>query len=131
MEIDNNEVEEEVESEFEENNSNAIEYAYNMRKFLDIEDINKVIESAIQMLNVLRNTNMTIPQYISICNSPFYIDNYITSNLNFLETLFMEEQKKGKKMLKLYNEVQETRQVLPRLYLLIMVGCCTVNAGEI
>jgi hypothetical protein len=57
---------EEPQSDFAASDSKAVEDAYNMRKFLDTNDLSKSIGSAIEMLSVLRNTRMKIAEYQSI-----------------------------------------------------------------
>ena len=53
-----------------------------------------------------------------------YYDLYITATdeLRHMEAFFEAEQKRGRRMLELYELVQHAGNVLPRLYLLLAVG---------
>lgn len=112
-------IEDELEAQFNASNARAIENAYSMRKFLDTQNLGNAIGSAIEMLSVLRHTKMRIPQYLSISKQLLKLGQHVTVNLKFLEKAFLEESKKGRSMSSLYSLVQQTSQVLPRLYLLI------------
>eukprot|EP01022_Parablepharisma_sp_SALTPOND_P016977 TRINITY_DN2615_c0_g1_i1.p1 TRINITY_DN2615_c0_g1~~TRINITY_DN2615_c0_g1_i1.p1 ORF type:complete len:441 (-),score=37.02 TRINITY_DN2615_c0_g1_i1:1089-2411(-) len=121
-----------VEPEFEEAQTKAIEHAYTMRKYLDKQELRKAVESAVDMLSILRHTEITIAHYSEICKlcHKLAIDQHVTINLKFLETQFLEESRKGRKMSDLYTAVQQTPKVLPRLYLLILAGCCCIDSNE-
>lgn len=54
----------------------------------------------------------------------------IFDELGVLESHFIEEQKKGRKMADLYESVQHAGNIIPRLYLLITVGSAYVKTGE-
>ena len=54
----------------------------------------------------------------------------IFDELGVLETHFIEEQKKGRKMADLYESVQHAGNIIPRLYLLITVGSAYVKTRE-
>lgn len=50
--------------------------------------------------------------------------------LAFLESHFIEEQRKGRKMSDLYESVQHAGNIIPRLYLLITVGSAYIKTKE-
>ena len=54
----------------------------------------------------------------------------IFDELGVLESHFIEEQKKGRKMSDLYESVQHAGNIIPRLYLLITVGSAYIKTGE-
>jgi len=54
----------------------------------------------------------------------------IFDELGVLESHFIEEQKKGRKMADLYESVQHAGNIIPRLYLLITVGSAYVKTRE-
>ena len=66
LNMEENIIEEELESDFASSDAKAVKDAYNMRKFLDTKDLGNAIGSAIEMVSVLRNTRMKISQYQSI-----------------------------------------------------------------
>ena len=50
--------------------------------------------------------------------------------LAYLESHFIEEQKRGRKMSDLYESVQHAGNIIPRLYLLITVGSAYIKTKE-
>ena len=54
----------------------------------------------------------------------------VFDELALLESHFMEEQKKGRRMADLYESVQHAGAVIPRLYLLVTVGAAYVKTKE-
>ena len=61
-----------------------------------------------------------------------YYDLYImvTDELRHMEAFFEAEQKRGRRMLELYELVQHAGNVLPRLYLLLSVGSVYIMSKE-
>jgi vacuolar protein sorting-associated protein 35 len=54
----------------------------------------------------------------------------VFDELSTLETHFLEENKKGRKMADLYESVQHASSVIPRLYLMITVGAAYIKSKE-
>ena len=54
----------------------------------------------------------------------------VFDELALLESHFIEEQRKGRKMSDLYESVQHAGSVIPRLYLLVTVGAAYVKTKE-
>jgi len=54
----------------------------------------------------------------------------VFDELALLESHFIEEQKKGRRMADLYESVQHAGAVIPRLYLLVTVGAAYVKTKE-
>ena len=54
----------------------------------------------------------------------------VFDELALLESHFIEEQRKGRKMADLYESVQHAGSVIPRLYLLVTVGSAYVKTKE-
>ena len=54
----------------------------------------------------------------------------VFDELAYLETYFVEEQGRGRKMADLYESVQHAANIIPRLYLLITVGSAFVKTKE-
>ena len=50
--------------------------------------------------------------------------------LSFLENYFMDENKRGRRMMDLYESVQHAGNIIPRLYLLITVGSAYIKSKE-
>jgi len=55
----------------------------------------------------------------------------IFNSLKDLEDFFIEEQTRGKPVSQLYDAVQESEDVLPRLYLMVTAGTLLVKIGEV
>ena len=97
--------------------------AYYMKRALDQRNIRVALQHAATMLGELRTTELSPKQYYDI-----YIN--ITDELRHLEAFFASEQKRGRRMLELYELVQHAGNVLPRLYLLLSVGSVYIQSKE-
>lgn len=54
----------------------------------------------------------------------------VFSFLNELENFFLEEKRRGRKMLDVYEAVQQSSEILQRLYLMIAAGVVCVKVKE-
>jgi len=50
--------------------------------------------------------------------------------LNELESFFLEEKKRGRKMIDVYEAVQQSSEILQRLYLMVIAGVVCVKTKE-
>ena len=97
--------------------------AFRMKRALDQRNLRDALKHASTMLSELRT---------SLLGPKNYYDLYITATdeLRHMEAFFEAEQKRGRRMLELYELVQHAGNILPRLYLLITVGSVYVKSKE-
>ena len=79
-----------------------------------------------------RRSTMLSELRTSLLGPRNYYDLYImvTDELRHMEAFFEAEQKRGRRMLELYELVQHAGNVLPRLYLLLSVGSVYIMSKE-
>jgi vacuolar protein sorting-associated protein 35 len=99
-----------------------------MKRALDQENRDDALKYAQQMLATLGPPPPTAPMlspqmYYDLYNSCF-------DQLRFLEDYFLDEWRKGSSIFDLYELVQHTNQILPRLYLLVTVGSVYIRSKE-
>ena len=97
--------------------------AFRMKRALDQRNLRDALKHASTMLSELRT---------SLLGPRNYYDLYITATdeLRHMEAFFEAEQKRGRRMLELYELVQHAGNVLPRLYLLLSVGSVYIMSKE-
>lgn len=97
--------------------------AFRMKRALDQRNLRDALKHASTMLSELRT---------SLLGPKNYYDLYITATdeLRHMEAFFEAEQKRGRRMLELYELVQHAGNVLPRLYLLLSVGSVYIMSKE-
>jgi vacuolar protein sorting-associated protein 35 len=97
--------------------------AFRMKRALDQRNLRDALKHASTMLSELRT---------SLLGPRNYYDLYITATdeLRHMEAFFEAEQKRGRRMLELYELVQHAGNVLPRLYLLLAVGSVYIMSKE-
>ena len=94
-----------------------------MKRALDQENRDDALKYAQQMLATLATAALSPQMYYDLYNSCF-------DQLRFLEDYFLDEWKKGSSIFDLYELVQHTNQILPRLYLLVTVGSVYIRSKE-
>jgi len=94
-----------------------------MKKSLDSNNLRDALKFSSTMLSELKTSRLTPRNYFNLYMMVF-------DELALLETHFIEEQKKGRKMSDLYESVQHAGCVIPRLYLLVTVGAAYVKTRE-
>lgn len=99
-----------------------------MKRALDQENRDEALRYAQQMLATLGPPPPTAP----ILSPQMYYDLYNSccDQLRFLEDYFLDEWKNGSSIFDLYELVQHTNQILPRLYLLVTVGSVYIRSKE-
>lgn len=75
------------------------------------------------MLGEMKTSRLSPRNYFNLYMMVF-------DELALLESHFIEEQRKGRKMADLYESVQHAGSVIPRLYLLVTVGAAYVKTKE-
>lgn len=114
-----------------------------MKKALDHNSLREALKHSSAMLCELKTSLLSPRNYFQLCKLiTFVYHNFLTvtkrnhivmiifDELGVLESHFIEEQKKGRKMADLYESVQHAGNIIPRLYLLITVGSAYVKTGE-
>jgi vacuolar protein sorting-associated protein 35 len=97
--------------------------AAEMVRALDSSNMREALKHSSNMLCELRTSNLSPRSYYELYMKVF-------DELRHLETFFMEEYRKGRKMADLYEKVQHAGNIVPRLYLLITVGSVYIQTKE-
>mmetsp|Transcript_27157 Transcript_27157/g.69109 ORF Transcript_27157/g.69109 Transcript_27157/m.69109 type:complete len:847 (-) Transcript_27157:307-2847(-) len=97
--------------------------AYSMRKAMEEDNMREALRFSAAMLSELRTSQLTPQKYYELYMLVF-------DQLVNLETFFGDEHAKGRTYAQLYELVQHAGNVLPRLYLMVAVGCLYIRAGE-
>lgn len=104
--------------------SNVVrQQAAEMVRALDASNMREALKHSSNMLCELRTSNLSPRSYYELYMKIF-------DELRHLETFFMEEYRKGRKMADLYEKVQHAGNIVPRLYLLITVGSVYIQTKE-
>ncbi|CAG9316635.1 unnamed protein product [Blepharisma stoltei] len=97
--------------------------AYEMHQALDSSNLKEALKHANNMISELKTSLLSPKTYYELYMQIF-------DELNKLETYFLDAQRKGRSMMSLYEKVQQTPAVLPRIYLLITVGSACIQTKE-
>lgn len=98
--------------------------SYLMQQALDGTNLKLALKHASNMIGELRTSLLSPKTYYELYMQVF-------DQLSRLEAYFMEEHRRGRKMVDLYEKVQHASSILPRLYLLITVGSVYIQTKEI
>ena len=101
----------------------AKQYAFYMKRALDDNNLREALKQASLMLGELRTVALSPQKYYEL-----YMQ--VWSELHHLESFFADPARHGRTNLELYELVQHAGNILPRLYLLIIVGSVYVKSGE-
>mmetsp|Transcript_5371 Transcript_5371/g.8855 ORF Transcript_5371/g.8855 Transcript_5371/m.8855 type:complete len:812 (+) Transcript_5371:25-2460(+) len=99
------------------------EQAFYMKRAMDTDDLKLTLNHATEMLRELRSGELTPKHYYEL-----YMK--VLDELRDLEDFFSTLQKKGMKMVQLYEQVQSCGNILPRLYLLCCVCGVYIDSQE-
>eukprot|EP00878_Enallax_costatus_P028938 GHUV01031305.1.p1 GENE.GHUV01031305.1~~GHUV01031305.1.p1 ORF type:complete len:196 (+),score=54.23 GHUV01031305.1:560-1147(+) len=97
--------------------------AYFMRKAMDEDNLREALRYSAAMLGELRTSFLSPQKYYELYMQVF-------DELGNLEAYFADEQSKGRTLAELYELVQHAGNVLPRLYLMVAVGCLYIKSGN-
>mmetsp|Transcript_9766 Transcript_9766/g.19141 ORF Transcript_9766/g.19141 Transcript_9766/m.19141 type:complete len:766 (+) Transcript_9766:3139-5436(+) len=95
-----------------------------MQRAIETRDLAEVLKHASTMISELRTQVLSPRNYYQLYMTVF-------DEMRFLENFFLEEYRSGRKMSYLYEKVQYTGFILPRLYLLITVGSVYIQTREL
>jgi len=117
--------EREVDSEIllDELQTRASQAAMLMKKALESNNLREAIQCADEMLAELRDPRVLPRLY-------YILFMQIFNDLRELEDHFMERKKAGRKMVEIYESVQQAGGVLQRLYLMTTAGSVYIEARE-
>eukprot|EP00271_Cylindrocystis_brebissonii_P013678 TRINITY_DN3378_c0_g1_i1.p1 TRINITY_DN3378_c0_g1~~TRINITY_DN3378_c0_g1_i1.p1 ORF type:complete len:854 (+),score=150.46 TRINITY_DN3378_c0_g1_i1:195-2564(+) len=97
--------------------------AFYMKRSLDGNNLREALKYSAQMLGELRTSKLSPQKYYEL-----YIR--LADELRHLEMYFEDESKRGRSSSELYEQVQHSANVLPRLYLLCTVGSVYIKSKE-
>jgi len=95
-----------------------------MKRAMDNDDLKGALQHSMQMLKELRTNLLSPKNYYELYMA-------VTDELRHLEVFCAELNRKGTPMVQLYERVQHSGNVLPRLYLLITVGGVYIKSKEL
>ncbi|GBE60411.1 vacuolar sorting 35 [Babesia ovata] len=98
------------------------EHAYYMRQALDANDIGEALKRGINVISELRTSSLTPTNYYELYMKVF-------NELQVLSEFMGNESKRGMKLNQLYETVQQSAFIIPRLYLLIMAASHCIKGG--
>ncbi|GFE54148.1 vacuolar sorting protein 35 [Babesia ovis] len=98
------------------------EHAYYMRQALDANDLGEALKRGINVIGELRTSSLTPTNYYELYMKVF-------NELQMLSEFMGHEDKRGMKLNQLYETVQQSCFILPRLYLLIMTASHCIREG--
>jgi len=117
-------MDEEQEKYLEEAVSVVKQESFQMQRSLDASNLREAMKHACNMICELRTSLLSPKTYYELYMQVF-------DQLSRLEAYFMEEYRRGRNMLELYEKVQHAGNILPRLYLLITVGSVYIQTREV
>eukprot|EP00198_Chlamydomonas_reinhardtii_P000706 XP_001690041.1 subunit of retromer complex [Chlamydomonas reinhardtii] len=97
--------------------------AFHMRKAIEEDNMRDSLKHAAAMLGELRTSQLQPQKYYELYMLAF-------DQLSYLESFFADERGKGRAYSELYELVQHAGNVLPRLYLMVAVGCLYIKSHE-
>ncbi|KAI0511216.1 hypothetical protein KFK09_011841 [Dendrobium nobile] len=97
--------------------------AFFMHRALDSNNLRDALKYSAQMLSELRTSRLSPHKYYELYMRAF-------DELRKLEMFFKEETKRGSSVIDLYELVQHSGNILPRLYLLCTIGSVYIKSKE-
>ncbi|KAG2501801.1 hypothetical protein HYH03_000301 [Edaphochlamys debaryana] len=97
--------------------------AFHMRKAIEEDNMRDALKHAAAMLGELRTSQLQPQKYYELYMLAF-------DQMSHLEAFFADERGKGRSYAELYELVQHAGNVLPRLYLMVAVGCLYIKSRE-
>ncbi|GAB9469605.1 Vacuolar protein sorting-associated protein 35 [Globisporangium polare] len=102
---------------------NARDQAFRMKRSMDTGELNGVLKHAAELLRELRTSLLSPKNYYQL-----YMQ--VLDELRHLESYVEDLHKSGTSIRSLYERVQSSGNVLPRLYLLVTVGSVYIKSKE-
>lgn len=98
--------------------------SFQMQKALDASDMREALKCASTMISEMKTSSLSPRTYYQLYMEVF-------DKLSRLESYFLEEYRRGRKISDLYEKVQHSSSILPRLYLLVAVGSVYIQTREL
>lgn len=99
------------------------EHGFRMKRAIDAQELSNVLKHAADVLRELRTSLLSPKNYYQL-----YMQ--VMDELRDLEAYFVELSRSGTPVRTLYERVQSSGNVLPRLYLLVTVGSVYIQSKE-
>ena len=96
---------------------------FHMKKTIENNQLRQCLKESSTMLSELRTSLLSPRNYYTLYTLIF-------DEMQYLEQFFKEEYRRGRKILHLYNSVQQASSIIPRLYLLITAGSVYIESME-
>lgn len=103
--------------------NNVKKHAFNLKRGIDGNDLDETLKHATFMIQELRATELSPTTYYELWMAVF-------DQLRNLYEYFVSLNQNGTQMVELYEQVQYSANVVPRLYLLITVGVVYISSKE-
>lgn len=97
---------------------------YYIKQAIEHNNLKECLKNTNQMLIELKGETLTPREYNMI-----YIEIFDVLQL-FQQSICDEELRKKKKLAELYDIVQHAKEIIPRIYLLICIGCNLIDSKE-
>ena len=94
-----------------------------MKNSIDRNDMRTTLKNASEMISELKTNLLSPKNYYQLFTSIF-------DELIYLQNYFKEDSKKGRRFKELYEAVQQSISIVPRVYLLITVGKVFIESGQ-
>jgi len=117
-------MDEEQEKYLEESVTIVKQEAFQMQKALDSSNMPEVLKHAAIMISELRTSLLSPKAYFELYMQVF-------DQMSRLESYFMEEHRRTGKIAEIYEKIQHTTNILPRLYLLVAAGSVYIKTREL
>lgn len=113
-------VEEEQERILDEAMKNIKAQVFHIQNTIDRNQMRQCLRETSQMLVELKTQLLTPKSYYSLYSVVF-------DEMQYVFNFFKEEASRGRRMKDLYDTVQQSRAIIPRLYLMITTGACYID----
>jgi vacuolar protein sorting-associated protein 35 len=100
------------------------EQAFYMKRAIDNDNLREALKHSSNMICELRTSLLSPKQYYDLYSHVF-------DELQHIASFFEDTGRHGRKMVDLYESVQHAGNILPRLYLLILVGAAYIKSKSI
>ena len=94
-----------------------------MKNSIEKNDMRQTLKNASELLSELKTSLLTPKNYYQLYTA-------IYDELIYLQNFFREETKKGRRLKELYEAVQQSISIIPRIYLLIIVGTIFIESDQ-
>jgi len=99
------------------------EQSFQMKRAMDGDSLDQALEHCTEMLRELRTNSMSPKNYYEL-----YMK--ITDEMREFEDYINSMQQNGRPMVDLYEKVQTCGNIVPRMYLMICVGCVYIKSMQ-